>query len=148
MTVSPLTAAVARRVLRPDHLSFLADGGDWASLRFPAVQAGAGWVCWFERGGVRVERSPHGPGLVRWVGIEAIARAGLARPELATRARALAAIGFDSAPPSPERLARAGLTGWATARELHAARTALVNAVVDAGLAALGEQLTMFGGAA
>lgn len=141
----PLVAALARRMLRVEHLAAVAKGSDWDDLGLPGTGCVDGeWRYRCTKTRVTVEASPVGAGKVPWRELSELVAAGLRSCELPLTALAMLTAGKG---PTPAKLRRAGLPEDADADDIAEAQAAAVGVVIDRGVIALGgitEQLGLF----
>jgi hypothetical protein len=137
--------ALARRLLRVDHLAALAKGSDWADIGLPGTGAVDGeWRYRCTKTRVTVDASPVGAGKVPWRHLSELVDAGLRGCDLPLAALTMLTAGRG---PTPAKLRRAGLPEEADAQDIAEAQQAAVRVVIDRGVIALGgvtEQLGLF----
>lgn len=141
----PLVPALARELLRVEHLAALAKGSDWADIGLHGTGHVDGeWRYRCTKTRVTVEASPAGEGRVTWGQLTELVEAGLRRSEVPLTALAMVTAGRG---PTAAKLRRAGLPEDTSPEDVVGVQAAAVRAVIDRGVIALGgvtEQLGLF----
>jgi hypothetical protein len=147
----PLVPALARRLLRVEHLAALLKGARvepgrvmWTQLVEELGLAGHSYVdgewdyrCTKTR--VVVERSPVGAGKVTWHQLAELIAAGLSSSEELPKRVIVGLAAVDAGRgPTPTKLRRAGLLADASTEHIAARKLEVVQAVIDRGVIALG----------